>query len=51
MSEVSKKAARKKEHVDQMLKLEGQEESVPGHCYSLSSSGGKYAKVTKLRVT
>lgn len=52
MTEMSEKAERKIEHVDQNLKLEGQEKkSIPGHCYRLSSGGGKYAKVTKLGVT
>jgi len=49
---VSEKAERKIEHMDQNLKLEVQEKkSIPGHCYRLSSGGGKNANVTKLGVT
>jgi hypothetical protein len=45
LSEVSEKAAWRKELVDQNLKLEEaftqrqEKESIPGHCYSFSSAG------------
>lgn len=44
LTEVSEKAAWRKELVDQNLKLEeaptqGQEKSIPGHRYSFSSEG------------